>query len=58
MCWCEYCAQFLGRLLRQAGGWEENITRDYEEKTRVYASEAVKMSFEIAARQFKITELK
>jgi 2-polyprenyl-6-methoxyphenol hydroxylase-like FAD-dependent oxidoreductase len=51
-------AAFLGRLLRQAGGWRESITEEYENEMRVYASEAVKMSFETAAKQFKITELK
>jgi 2-polyprenyl-6-methoxyphenol hydroxylase-like FAD-dependent oxidoreductase len=51
-------AAFLGRLLGQAGGWQDGITRDYEKEMRIYASEAVKMSFETAANQFKITELK
>ena len=48
----------LGRLLRHAGRWQEDIPRDYEKKMSVYGSETVKMSFETAAIQFKITELK
>lgn len=51
-------AAFLGRLIRQAGGWQANITKEYEKEMREYASQAVKMSFESAAKQFNITELK
>ncbi len=51
-------AAFLGRQIGQAGGWQGGITSEYEKEMRRYASEAVKMSFETAASQFKITELK
>lgn len=50
-------AAFIGRLLAKAGGWEEGLTKRYEDDMRVYASENVKMSFEAAARQFGIKDL-
>lgn len=51
-------AAFLGRLLKESGGWNEGVTAKYEPEMRVYASENVKMSFESAAERFNITELK
>jgi 2-polyprenyl-6-methoxyphenol hydroxylase-like FAD-dependent oxidoreductase len=51
-------AELLGRLIGEAGGWREGLTREYEEEMRVYASANVKMSFEEVQARFKITELK
>lgn len=51
-------AAFIGRLLKQVGGWQEGVTQEYEKEMRAYASENVKMSFEAAAKRFNITELK
>ena len=51
-------AAFVGRLLNEVGGWRDGITEEYEKGMRAYASENVKMSFETAAKQFNITELK
>ncbi|KAK4121148.1 FAD/NAD(P)-binding domain-containing protein [Parathielavia appendiculata] len=42
----------LGRLLREAGGCKPGVTAAYEKEMRVYASEAVKLSYSTAARQF------
>ncbi|WWD07678.1 hypothetical protein V865_005779 [Kwoniella europaea PYCC6329] len=44
----------LGRLIREAGGYREGLTREYEEKMRVYASEAVAISYGLAEKQFGI----
>ncbi|OCF58819.1 hypothetical protein L486_03309 [Kwoniella mangroviensis CBS 10435] len=44
----------LGRLIREAGGYREGLTREYEEKMRVYASEAVAASYGMAEKQFGI----
>ncbi|KAK9800041.1 hypothetical protein SCARD494_01834 [Seiridium cardinale] len=44
----------LGSLLREAGGYKEGVTAAYEKGMRVYASEAVGMSYELATRHFKI----
>jgi 2-polyprenyl-6-methoxyphenol hydroxylase-like FAD-dependent oxidoreductase len=38
----------LGRLLREVGGYKEGVTAAYEERIRVYASEAVKKSYGLA----------
>ncbi|KAM3422752.1 hypothetical protein BST61_g236 [Cercospora zeina] len=38
----------LGRLLREAGGWAENVTASYEKQMRIYASEAVAISYGFA----------
>jgi 2-polyprenyl-6-methoxyphenol hydroxylase-like FAD-dependent oxidoreductase len=48
----------LGRLLREAGGYKDGVTAAYEKEMRVYASEAVKLSYGIATKVFqaKITE--
>ncbi|KAK6064046.1 FAD-binding domain protein [Seiridium cupressi] len=45
----------LGSMLREAGGYKEGVTAAYEKGMRVYASEAVRMSYGIATRHFKIT---
>jgi 2-polyprenyl-6-methoxyphenol hydroxylase-like FAD-dependent oxidoreductase len=50
-------AAFIGRLLKESGGWYSGLTSEYEKEMRVYASENVKMSFEAAARRFNITKL-
>lgn len=44
----------LGKLLREAGGYKEGVTAAYEEKMRVYASEAVNISYTTAVTQFGI----
>ena len=48
----------LGRLLAKASGYEDGVTAEYEAGMRVYASEAVKLSFGNAKSQFgvEITE--
>lgn len=38
----------LGRLLREAGGYEEGVMAAYEKDMRVFASEAVKKSYGLA----------
>jgi len=45
----------LGRLLTEAGGYKGGVTAAYEREMRVYASEAVKMSYGMATFQFGIT---
>jgi 2-polyprenyl-6-methoxyphenol hydroxylase-like FAD-dependent oxidoreductase len=50
-------AAVLGRLLHDAGGWREGVTREYEQEMRAYASANVKTSFDAASRMFAITEL-
>jgi len=50
-------AALIGRLLGDAGGWEEGVTKTYEDEMRVYASENVRMSFEAASKQFGIKDL-
>lgn len=44
----------LGRLLQEAGGWKEDITEAYEKEMRVYGSEAVSWSYELATHAFGI----
>ncbi|TWU73926.1 hypothetical protein ED733_004186 [Metarhizium rileyi] len=44
----------LGRLLRDAGGFRHGLTDQYEREMRVYASEAVAMSYGLATAQFGI----
>jgi 2-polyprenyl-6-methoxyphenol hydroxylase-like FAD-dependent oxidoreductase len=44
----------LGKLLAEAGGWADGITKRYEDEMRVYAAEAVNQSFTMATRQFKV----
>ncbi|KAJ5619976.1 hypothetical protein N7510_003960 [Penicillium lagena] len=39
----------LGRLLREAGGYGEDVTAAYEKEMRVYASEAVHLSYSLAS---------
>jgi 2-polyprenyl-6-methoxyphenol hydroxylase-like FAD-dependent oxidoreductase len=45
----------LGRLLAEAGGFKEGVTAAYEKEMRVYASEAVGISYGLAKAQFGIT---
>ena len=42
----------LGKLLAEAGGYREGLTKAYEDEMRVYGSEAVKQSFAQARGQF------
>lgn len=51
-------AALLGRLIAEAGGWEEGLTGEYEREMRGYADENVKMSFEEAKGRMNIKELK
>lgn len=44
----------LGRLLAEAGGYRQDVTAAYENEMRVYASEAVKISYGTAEAQFGI----
>lgn len=44
----------LGRLLREAGGYAPGVTAAYEKEMRVYASEAVRYSYNTAVGQFGI----
>ena len=44
----------LGRLLAEAGGFQENVTEAYEKEMRVYASEMVKQGYAMASGQFGI----
>lgn len=45
----------LGRLLREAGGWKPGVTAAYEKEMRVYGSEAVRLSYSTAVKQFGIS---
>lgn len=44
----------LGRLLKEANGWKEGITAEYEKHMRVYGSEAVAKSYGLATDGFQI----
>ena len=44
----------LGRLLAEAGGYQESVTAAYEKEMRVYASEAVGASYGMATSQFGV----
>ncbi|KAI0458289.1 hypothetical protein F5B21DRAFT_21946 [Xylaria acuta] len=44
----------LGRLLAESGGYSDGVTAAYEKEMRVYASEAVKISYGLAKSQFGI----
>lgn len=44
----------LGRLLKEANGWNEGITAEYESRMRVYGSEAVAKSYGMATDGFQI----
>lgn len=46
----------LGRLLREAGGYQAGVTKEYEQAMRVYASEAVKTSWGMAKGQFGVSD--
>lgn len=52
-------SELLGRLIGEAGGYKEGVTERYEREMRVYASEAVRASFGMAAGQWdvKVDEL-
>ena len=45
----------LGRLLAKRGGYDESVTKAYEDEMRVYGSEAVKSSYGMATKQFGVT---
>jgi 2-polyprenyl-6-methoxyphenol hydroxylase-like FAD-dependent oxidoreductase len=45
----------LGRLLAEGGGYEDGVTAAYEREMRVYASEAVGASYEMAKKQFGVS---
>ncbi|WWC59455.1 uncharacterized protein I303_102011 [Kwoniella dejecticola CBS 10117] len=44
----------LGQLLKDAGGYKEGLTEEYEEKMRVYGSEAVAQSYGMASKEFGV----
>ena len=44
----------LGRLLAEASGQINGVTKEYEDKMRVYATEAVKSSYGMATTQFGV----
>ena len=48
-------AALLGRLIAEAGGFDDGVTAAYEKEMRVYASEAVKTSYGMAKLGFGIT---
>jgi hypothetical protein len=53
--WCNNPdSALLGRLLAEHGGWEAGATKEYEEKMRVYATQAVKSSYGMATSQFGV----
>lgn len=45
----------LGRLLQEAGGYADGVTAAYEKCMRVYASEAVRISYGLASDLMNIT---
>ena len=45
----------LGRLLAEAGGYQDGVTAEYEKGMRVYASEAVRTSYGFAKTQFRVS---
>ncbi|PBP18527.1 FAD-binding domain protein [Diplocarpon rosae] len=45
----------LGRLLGEAGGYQEGVTAAYEQEMRIYASAAVRQSYGMATGQFGVT---
>ncbi|KAI1815116.1 FAD-binding domain protein [Poronia punctata] len=44
----------LGKLLAQTGGFADGVTAAYEKEMRVYASEAVRISYGLARSQFGV----
>ncbi|KAK2604023.1 hypothetical protein N8I77_006984 [Diaporthe amygdali] len=44
----------LGRLVKEADGWKEGITAEYETRMRLYGSEAVAKSYGLATESFQI----
>lgn len=47
-------SELLGRLLREAGGFGEGVTGEYEKHMRVYGSEAVGKSYAMAKGSFGV----
>jgi 2-polyprenyl-6-methoxyphenol hydroxylase-like FAD-dependent oxidoreductase len=47
----------LGRLLREAGGFRDGLTAEYEKEMRVYGAEAVRTSYGTARKVFHIRDL-
>jgi 2-polyprenyl-6-methoxyphenol hydroxylase-like FAD-dependent oxidoreductase len=47
-------SELLGRLIVEAGGYQDGVTAAYENEMRVYASEAVRTSYGNARGQFGI----
>ncbi|RMD43793.1 hypothetical protein DV735_g1349, partial [Chaetothyriales sp. CBS 134920] len=45
----------LGRLLREAGGYREGVTAEYEKGMRVYGTAAVQKSYGLATRMMGVT---
>lgn len=45
----------LGRLITEAGGFNEGVTAAYEKEMRVYGSEAVATSYGMAKMQFGVS---
>lgn len=50
-------AGVLGRLLTERGGWDEQVTKNYEAEMRAYASQNVDDSFQAMKHFFGIKEL-
>lgn len=44
----------LGRLLREAGGYQQGVTAEYEREMRVYGSETVRKSYGLATGQMGV----
>lgn len=44
----------LGRLIGEAGGFRDGLTKEYEREMRVYGSEAVGISYGLAKAQFGV----
>ncbi|WWC86918.1 uncharacterized protein L201_001797 [Kwoniella dendrophila CBS 6074] len=44
----------LGKLLEESNGYRNGLTKEYEEKMKVYANEAVNQSYSTAVKQFGI----
>jgi 2-polyprenyl-6-methoxyphenol hydroxylase-like FAD-dependent oxidoreductase len=47
-------SELLGRLLAEAGGYKDGVTAAYEKEMRVYASDAVRTSYNMATMSFGI----
>ncbi len=44
----------LGRLVSEAGGFKDGLTAEYEKEMRVYASEAVRLSYGTGTQAFGV----